>query len=270
MVKAAFFDIDGTLLSFRTHRVSPGTVRAFDLLHARGIRTFIASGRPMVLIPEMRCDDASAPLAFDGYVTMNGGYCFAGDNILIKKPIPQEETDRWLHYARERGLCTMIFTEHEMFINRLDDPVANAIHDQLEFTMPPQLDISEMFGRETYQVIAVMPADKDAEVAAMLPHCRLPRWHPDFSDLVNRDNSKASGIAALLRHYGIDREECIAFGDGGNDIEMLEYCGIGVAMGNASEEVKRHADHVTTSVDDEGILTALMEIDRDTRQLGIL
>lgn len=256
MIKAAFFDIDGTLLSFRTHRVSPGTVQAFDALHRLGIHTFISSGRPKVLIPDM-------PLTFEGYITMNGGYCFVDENengkrrVLVRKPIPQDETDRWLRYAKEQGICTMIFTEHEMFINRLDDPVAGAIRDQLEFTMPPGLDIDKMFGRETFQIITVMPADKDAEVAAMLPHCRLPRWHPQFSDLVNRDNSKASGIEAILRHYGIDRSECIAFGDGGNDIEMLEYCGIGVAMGNASEDVKSHADLVTTDVDDEGILKAL-------------
>jgi len=261
MIKAAFFDIDGTLLSFRTHRVSPGTVEAFDVLHRKGIRTFISSGRPKVLIPEM-------PLTFDGYVTMNGGYCFIGGHepgttvkVLLRNPIPQEETDRWLRYAIAHGLCTMIFTEHEMYINRLDDPVANAIRDQLEFTMPPQLDTARMLGRETFQIITVMPAEKDTEVAAMLPHCRLPRWHPQFSDLVNRENSKASGIEALLLHYGIDRSECIAFGDGGNDIEMLDYCGIGVAMGNASDEVKEHADHVARSVDDEGILHALTALD---------
>ena len=81
MIRAAFFDIDGTLLSFKTHKVSEGTIRAFDSLHRKGIRTFISSGRPMVLIPEM-------PVSFDGYVTMNGGYCFVGDNVLLQRPIP--------------------------------------------------------------------------------------------------------------------------------------------------------------------------------------
>ena len=256
MIKAAFFDIDGTLLSFQTHSVSPGTVRAFDALHRKGVRTFISSGRPKVLIPEM-------PLTFDGYITMNGAYCFTADRVLLRNPIPQEESDRWLHYAIQEGLCTMIFTEHEMFINRLDDPVANAIHDQLEFTMPPQIDTHEMLHREVFQIIAVMPGERDGEVAALLPHCRLPRWHPQFTDIVGSGNSKASGIQSILDHYGIDPAETIAFGDGGNDIEMLEYCGIGVAMGNATEEVKGHADYVTSSVDDEGILRSL-------RGLGIV
>lgn len=250
MIKAAFFDIDGTLLSFQTHKVSQGTIRAFDKLHAMGIRTFIASGRPQVLIPEM-------PLQFDGYVTMNGGYCFVGDKVLLKNPIPQEETDRWLQYAKDEDLCTMIFTEHQMFVNTLTNPVGVAIRDQLEFEMPPLLDIDQMFGRETYQIIAVMTADQDAQVLEMLPHCRLPRWHPQFSDLINSQNSKAVGIESLLHHFGLKREECIGFGDGGNDIEMLEYCGIGVAMGNASDEVKSHVDYVTTSVDEEGIEQAV-------------
>ena len=253
MIKAAFFDIDGTLFSFKTHQVSSGTVRAFDALHAQGVRTFISSGRPKVLIPDL-------PVSFDGYVTMNGGYCFVDNHILLKNPIPQEETDRWLHYAQDHGLCTMLFTEHEMAVNTLSDPVANAIREQLEFEMPPLVPIDKMYGSEVFQIIAVMPASRDAEVLEMLPHCRLPRWHPQFSDLVHMDNSKAVGIQSVLSHFGIDRSECIAFGDGGNDIEMLEYCGIGVAMGNADDTVKAHADYITTSVDDEGIEQALQTL----------
>lgn len=207
----------------------------------------------MVLIPQM-------PVTFDGYATMNGGYCFVGDKVLLRSPIPQEETDRWLQYAEKENLCTMIFTEHEMFVNTYSNPVANAIRDQLEFQMPPLLPINQMIGRETYQIIAIMPADLDKTVANMLPHCRLPRWHPQFSDLVNANNSKASGIESIISHFGIKKEECIAFGDGGNDIEMLEYCGIGVAMGNADDSVKAHADYATTSVDEEGIEQALLSL----------
>lgn len=253
MIKAAFFDIDGTLLSFKTHLVSPGTIQAFEELHRQGIHTFISSGRPKVLIPPM-------PVGFDGYVTMNGGYCFVGNQVLLRNPIPQQETDRWLEYAEQENLCTMIFTEHEMFVNTHSDPVANAIRNQLEFQMPPLLPTWQMMGRETFQVIAIMPAQRDNDVLQMLPHCRLPRWHPQFSDLVNADNSKATGIDSILHHYGIDRNECIGFGDGGNDIEMLDFCGIGVAMGNADDNVKAHADYVTTSVDDEGIANALREL----------
>ena len=102
-----------------------------------------------------------------------------------------------------------------------------------------------------------MPGEMDATVAELIPHCRLPRWHPYFTDIVAHDNSKAHGMEAICKHYGIRREETIAFGDGANDIEMLEWAGIGVAMGNAADAVKVHADHVTTDVDHEGIETAI-------------
>lgn len=253
MIKAAFFDIDGTLLSFTTHQVSASTIQAFEKLHRQGIRTFISSGRPKVLIPPM-------PVSFNGYVTMNGGYCFVDKQVLLRNPILQDETDRWLQYAEQENLCTMIFTEHDMYVNTHSDPVANAIRDQLEFQMPPLLPTHQMIGRETFQIIAIMPPELDETVLQMLPHCRLPRWHPRFSDLVNADNSKATGIDSILHHYGIDRNECIGFGDGGNDIEMLDYCGIGVAMGNADDNVKAHADYVTTTVDEDGIAHALQQL----------
>lgn len=252
MIKAAFFDIDGTLLSFDTHRVSDGTVRAFDKLHQQGIQTFISTGRPKMLIPEM-------PVEFAGYVTMNGGYVYEGDEILLRNPIPQSETDRWISIAKQEGMSTLLFGEHQMYgANR--NSIIDQVRQQLEFEMPEFVDIDQLFGFETYQIIAVMPPERDREIEAMLPSCRIPRWHPKFSDVVFHANSKATGIESVLRHHGYTRDESICFGDGGNDIEMLDYCGIGVAMGNASDEVKRHADYVTTSVDEEGIEQALTKL----------
>lgn len=253
MIKAAFFDIDGTLVSFHTHQVSQGTKRAFEQLHAKGVRTFISTGRPEYLIPKM-------PLTFDGYVTMNGGYCFMNNKVTYNNPLPQEDVDRWLRYAGENNICTMLFSDHEMYVNTLEDAMAKALQEEIKFQMPLLLPLEEMFGKEAYQYIAVMEADRDTEVLSLLPHCRLPRWHPHFCDLINQNNSKAVGIESIISTLGISREECICFGDGANDVEMLEYCGIGVAMGNAAEEVKSHADYVTTSVDEEGIAHALYDL----------
>ena len=245
MIKAAFFDIDGTLLSFHTHRVSDGTVRAFDTLHRHGVHTFISSGRPMVLIPPM-------PVSFEAHITMNGGYVFTPDTVLLSNPIPQADRDAWLDYAKQHNLCTMIFTADGMMLTQPNE-VGARLRDQLEFTLPPVVDIEAMHSAEAYQIIAIMPASLDAEVGRLLPHCRLPRWHPAFTDIVAADNSKARGMEAVCRHYGIRQEDTIAFGDGANDIEMIQWAGIGVAMGNAEQTVKDHADRVTSSVDEEGI-----------------
>lgn len=249
MIKAAFFDIDGTLLSFKTHCVSAGTIEAFGRLRDKEVLTFICSGRAKVLVPDM-------PLHFDGRITVNGGYCEAGERVIYRNPLDCDDAHRWMEYADRHNYVSMAFTEHEMFTNHIDE-LARQLRDQLEFEMPSLRPNSEIMDEDIYQFIAMIPESLDAEVLALLPHSRLPRWHPAFSDLVPNDSSKAVGMAKILDHYGLKREECIAFGDGGNDIEMLDYAGIGVAMGNASDEVKRHADHVTTDVDHEGILTAL-------------
>ena len=319
MIKAAFFDIDGTLLSFTTHRVSAGTIRAFDRLHQAGIRTFLSTGRPDVLIPQM-------PVSFEAKITMNGGLVFVGDHmgangahmgtngdhvgasgahmgtngdhvgangnhmgtngdhvgasgdhmgpngdhvgangnqspdkVLFSNPVPDNELQAWLDLAKDKHLCTMIFTKDNMFLTQPNE-IGLQLRNQLEFEMPPVVDIDRMRSETAYQIIAIMPGEMDATVAELLPHCRLPRWHPYFTDIVAHDNSKARGMEVICQHYGIRQEETLAFGDGANDIEMLEWAGIGVAMGNAADEVKKHADHVTTDVDNEGIENAVKEI----------
>ena len=252
MIKAIFFDIDGTLLSYKTHRVLPGTVKAFDALRARGIKTVISSGRPTILIPDM-------PIHFDGFITVNGGLCYAGDKVLLRNTIDDGDSRRWIDYVEQNGLTTMCFTENEMYINRIA-PEAVALRDQLGFTMPPVLPLNELRGQSVYQFIALQPADKDAEVLQTLSHCRMPRWHPAFSDIIPQNSSKAVGIERMLDHFGIARDEAMAFGDGANDIEMLEYVGTGIAMGNAADIVKQHAKYTTDSADDEGIFNALKKM----------
>lgn len=264
MIKAAFFDIDGTLLSFTTHRVSPGTVRAFQRLHDAGVRTFISSGRPMVLIPPM-------PVSFEAYITMNGGLVFTNNeqsavpghstfitphSTLISNPISDADRDAWVDFARQHNLCTMTFTADGMMASQINE-VGNALRNQLEFQMPPVVDVEQFRNETSYQIIAIMPSELDNRVGAFMPHCRLPRWHPAFTDIVAAGNSKAVGMEAICRHYGIRQEETIAFGDGGNDIEMLQWAGVGIAMGNADDSVKQHADLVTTDVDSEGIENAV-------------
>lgn len=85
----------------------------------------------------------------------------------------------------------------------------------------------------------------------------MGRWHPAFVDVTARGNTKQNGIDQIIRHFGIRLEETMAFGDGGNDIGMLRHAGIGVAMGNAEDDVKAAAEYVTTSVDEHGIANAL-------------
>ena len=252
MIRAAFFDIDGTLLSYHTHRFTPATIATLQAMRQRGIRLFIASGRPTILFPRL-------PMPFDGCITMNGGYVYCANEVLYEKAIDPQDARAWFDYAEQRNICTMCFSDNEMYINYINEAVVN-IQNGLDMPMPPVMDTLRMAERINHQIIGIMPPTADDEVLRIMPHCRLPRWHDAFTDIVCSDNSKARGIELLCRHFGISRDETIAFGDGGNDIEMLEYSGIGVAMGNAKEHVKAHADFVTLSVEDDGITHAAKEL----------
>ena len=90
-----------------------------------------------------------------------------------------------------------------------------------------------------------------------MPNSKAARWTTHFTDVIPKVGGKNTGIDAVIAHFGIKLEETMEFGDGGNDIDMLKHAGIGVAMGNAVENVKEIADYITTSVDDDGITNAL-------------
>lgn len=114
-----------------------------------------------------------------------------------------------------------------------------------------------------YQISPYIDTATEAELVSLCHAVRGVRWHPDFVDLIPADGGKNRGMERMLHHYGLTRSQSIAFGDGGNDIDMLRYAGIGVAMGNATDETKQAADYVTGSVDDGGIAQAL-------RHFGVL
>ena len=90
----------------------------------------------------------------------------------------------------------------------------------------------------------------------MCRNVRGVRWHPDFTDLIPADGGKPEGMKRFMRHYGWTREQTIAFGDGGNDADMLAFAGIGVAMGNGSEDIKAMAGIVAGDVEEDGLARA--------------
>lgn len=100
MTKALFFDIDGTLVSFRTHEIPASAVEALSAAKAKGHRIFIATGRPRVIINNL------GPLQerglIDGYVTMNGAYCFVGDEVIYKSAIPTDDVRTLTGYCAQR------------------------------------------------------------------------------------------------------------------------------------------------------------------------
>lgn len=111
--------------------------------------------------------------------------------------------------------------------------------------------------QDILQLTPFFPADYEPELLARMSQCVSGRWHPEFTDITANGADKGKGILAIARHEGFDPKHTMAFGDGGNDTSMILQAGIGIAMGNAIDELKQQADYVTSSVDDNGILNAL-------------
>lgn len=254
MIKAAFFDIDGTLVSFKTHKVPESTVEALNALHKKGIKTFVATGRHKVAINNL------GNLYFDGYITLNGGICLANDKTIYKHSIPQNDIRIFIRYQEKDPFPVMVFTENDMFINYSNQDVETVLRI-INFQHLPQKPIADFHDIEVMQLVSFFKKEQENKIMQELPHCEATRWHPLFADVIPKGSSKHIGINKIAEYFGIGINECIAFGDGGNDISMLRHVGIGVAMGNAENDVKQNADYVTDAIDNNGIINALKHFD---------
>ena len=256
MIKALFFDIDGTLVSFKTHEIPASTLEALVAAKAKGLHIFIATGRPAVIINNL--STLQERNLIDGYVTMNGAYCFVEDTVIYKSAIPATEVEALSSFCHERNIPCILVGEHDICVNQPAEIVTEIFHRQLKVDSIEAKPYAEtLAGKEIYQITPFLNAEEEQMILPAVPHCEMGRWHPAFVDVTARGNTKQKGIDQIIRHFGIRLEETMAFGDGGNDISMLRHAGIGVAMGNANDDVKAAADYVTTGVDEDGIANAL-------------
>lgn len=251
MIKAIFFDIDGTLVSFKTHRMPDSTKQALAELKAKGIKLFTASGRHKATVNNL---DGWVP---DGHIGVNGGMCQIGDEVIYEYPIKQSDLQALVDYMDNRRAFPAIFVQEKGLVMNFNDEESEKIFRLLNFPQPPMGSLRKALEKPTYQVIAFFTESEEQEIMQIMPDCETTRWTKEFTDVVPRGSNKWQGISKVIAHLGITREETMVFGDGGNDIEMLDGAGIGVAMGNADDSVKALADYVTDTVDNDGIMKAL-------------
>lgn len=250
MIKALFFDIDGTLVSFKTHAIPQSTIDAINEAKNKGVKVFIATGRPKVIMNNM------GKLEFDGYVTMNGAYCYVGNEVIYKHPIPASDVEAAIALVKKKSISSTFVQEKKMYICN-PGWMTDEFSTILNIPHIPVIDPEQLIGTEIYQMSPFITPAQEKEWMKLLSQCEAGRWHPSFVDIVAKGNDKAKGIDEIIAHFGISLDETMAFGDGGNDISMLEHAAIGVAMGNAKDEIKKTADYVTDTVDNDGIYNAL-------------
>ncbi len=252
LIKAAFFDIDGTLFSHRTNRVPASTLAALNALHEKGILVFLATGRHISVLEEL---PALRELYYDGAVTLNGGYCYDHQGLIYHNPIDPGDIAALLDHLDRDPLPCGFIEDRQMYLNFCNDRVRQ-VHAAIHTPVPPLGDLRRGYDHPIYQVLLYLTREEQGRMPPM-PHCRATQWHTGGLDVIPATGGKAVGIEKVLAHYGIDRSQTMAFGDGDNDMDMFQAVQTSVAMGNASDHVKAAATYVTDHIDADGIWNAL-------------
>ncbi len=258
MIKAAFFDIDGTLVSFRTHDVPASAVRALEELRRRGVKLFLATGRSASELPDVvkRLDERGC---FDGFLTFNGQYCYDADGKVFRDhPIPADDVRSIVELVEGGAFDVAVMLRNRIFVNRKSSRVRAAERHVDAYS--PLGDVREALEEPVYQFCVYIAPGEEHVFTDACTGIAHARWCEDFCDVIPADGGKPAGIAAVLERTGIAPEECVAFGDSGNDVPMFGCVGTSVAMGNASDEVKAAATMVAPDIDEDGIWTACCEL----------
>ena len=248
MIKAIFLDVDGTLISFKTHKVPVSALEALRRAHARGARLFIATGRAAADL------ELLGEIPYDGVVALNGADCLMRDGTLVARhPIPRADFEKSLALSAELDFPVGLELNDGVFVNRVTPEVVR-LAKLVAHPVPEQVDLRALFDRgDCCQMCFYFDPELEKRVMAELPGLVASRWCPIFADINVRGIDKATGLAEFASHFGFAHGETMAFGDGGNDAAMLRAAGVGVAMGNAKEHVREIADVVAPDNEHDGV-----------------
>jgi Cof subfamily protein (haloacid dehalogenase superfamily) len=257
MIKAVFFDIDGTLLAGDTHTVPKSAQDALHKLHDKGIYLFIASGRPPVQLEILPEELKNLP--FDGWVFLNGQYCTdSKGKVLHEQTIEKESLKTLVPWLKKQEFACTIYELNYGYNLRFNEHEYQYLKSiGREDFLPPVEDPIRALSHDTYQICPVIPPEEDAEFLKHAPGMESARWTESFADMIPAGGGKPRGLQAMGEAFGFGQEEMMAFGDAGNDAGMLKYARIGVAMGNGTDAAKNAADYITTYIHEDGIANAL-------------
>ena len=250
-IKAVFFDIDGTLVSFKSHTVPESARRAIARLREQGVKVFIATGRLMKHVGIVN------DIEVDGYITVNGGYCItSAGEVIFESAFPRATVERVIDLSERYGFDLNVMTHQDMYVSSMGERVQK-IASMINI-MPTVADVRAIAATQpVVQMCPYISRELEQEIMPLLPDCVGSRWIETFMDLNVRGVDKSLGIQQVMNYYGLTMAEAMAFGDGGNDLPMVRDTAVGVAMGNACDELKAVADYITSSVDEDGVSRAL-------------
>lgn len=258
MKKAVFLDIDGTLIDcFKGHHdITPKVKEVIRSIQSKGDYVFIATGRPYAFLSEPILE-----FGFDGFILANGAHVVINNETIHSKPMNKDFIKDLSLTLEKHNIQYVLEGETYSYIKESHKDLYDfykkiGVSDNY---LKREYDVEEI---DAHKVEILCPSEE------IMNHCldfisKNPEYdqyssiEQKYVELYFKENTKAAAILKVVEHLNISIENTFAFGDGKNDIEMLATVGCGIAMGNASDEVKKHASKVTESVHNDGVAVGI-------------
>ena len=263
MYKAVFIDMDGTLLK-SDHSVSEVTKQAIYKLQQKGVLVVLISARPLHgILPiskQVVTDDMPV-------VSLNGGYILHNNEIIYQAAVSLPDTIIVHEELKSfTDLSCMYYSQMEWYAEIENDRIKKEQKiTQVKIKIQPFHVTLQQWEKESTGPNKILIAGDKHLILSI--EQRLNELHQgklnifksqaSYLEIMSLEASKANAIQFLINKYGIDKKEIIAIGDNYNDKGMIEFAGMGIAMGNAPEEIKLAADFVTDTNNNDGVAKAL-------------
>lgn len=250
------FDMDMTLLDHSEFKIPESAYRALERLRER-YYIVIATGRDLDSRFSAGLQELVEP---DAVIHLNGTKVTVGDKLIYHHTMNKDLVRRILEFAQGKNFAVGITTGTEdYYVNPqiiMEQDILRWGKTERRFVDPWQMLDMDV---RTMTYIGKEPGVKLIE--AEFPELKLPMFSSKTgADIVEKEASKAEGLIRLCQYYGVPLSDTVAFGDSMNDYEIVQTAGIGIAMGNSIEELKKVADYVTTPIDQDGVWNACMKL----------
>lgn len=274
MSKVIFLDVDGTLVDYENN-LPKSAVKAIRKARENGHRVYICTGRSKAEVYQEIWD-----IGLDGMIGGNGSYVEDHEHVVMHQLITLEQCCRIVDWLHSRKLEFYLESNNglfasEQFAEKAQPAIReyskrkgkeNANQATVATVFPEMIYGGNLYRDDLNKVSYLLESYQDyLNTKEQFPDLENGTWGGAgetalFGDLGVKGISKGNAISRLLAYLGVKQEDTIAFGDAKIDIPMLEYCKIGVAMGNGGSEIKEMADYVTKSVEEDGLFHAFVKL----------